>query len=137
MMFRGETLQTNWELDVTRTNDVLDLEVGELGIETELLDDPGVFARGKLRVIFRLCTGDDHLARGEDECGCLWVADSHDYGSKSLQQSISTVNDVHMSLVSTYLWVVLSITSVQRNGFEVKPTVQVDRSDDVSLQNTH
>ena len=43
------------------------------------------------------------------------------------------VSGILISLVSTYLGVVLSITSVQRNGFEIKPTVQVDRSDDVSF----
>jgi len=37
VMARGKTLQTNGKLDITRPDDVLDLEVGELGIETQFL----------------------------------------------------------------------------------------------------
>ena len=62
MMLGRKTLQTDGELDVTRANDVLNLEVGELGTEAEFLDDPSILARSELRIIFRLCTSDDHLA---------------------------------------------------------------------------
>src|SRR5437868_2074162 len=61
VMAGGEPFQTNGELDVARADNVLDLEVGELGIEAELLDDSSVFARGQLRIVLGLGTGDDHL----------------------------------------------------------------------------
>ena len=67
VMPRCETLQSNGELNVARPNNVLYLEIGELGVEAELLDDASVFARGKATVIFRLGTGDNHFARGKDE----------------------------------------------------------------------
>jgi hypothetical protein len=44
VMARRKTLQTNGELDVTRADDVLDLEVGELGVETELLNNTSIFS---------------------------------------------------------------------------------------------
>ena len=84
MMAAGKTLQANGELDVARANDVLNLEVGELGIETELLDDTGVLARSKAAVILRLGTGDDHLSTSEDQSSCLGLSDSHDDGSETL-----------------------------------------------------
>lgn len=41
-----QTLQTDGELHgVTRTNDVLNLELGELGIEAKLLHDTRVLVR--------------------------------------------------------------------------------------------
>ena len=79
-----ETLETNRELHVTATDDVLDLELRELGVEAKLLDDPRVLARRKPRVILALRTGDDHLAGGEDKCGRLRVADTHDDGGETL-----------------------------------------------------
>lgn len=33
VMARGQTFQTDWKLDVAGANDVLDLEVGEFGVE--------------------------------------------------------------------------------------------------------
>lgn len=39
VMATGQSLESNWELDVTRSNNVLDLEVGKLGIEAKFLDD--------------------------------------------------------------------------------------------------
>lgn len=38
----GEALEPDRELDVARADDVLDLELGELGVEAELLDDARV-----------------------------------------------------------------------------------------------
>ena len=84
VMLGSKTLETDGELDVARTDDVLDLEVRELGVEAELLDDTSVLARRKLRVIFGLGTGDNHLARGEDQGGGLGLADTHDNRSKTL-----------------------------------------------------
>lgn len=84
MMARGQTLQANGELDVAGADNVLDLEIGELGVEAELLDDTGIFARSKLRVIFRLSTGNNHLARGKDEGSGLGLADTHDDSGETL-----------------------------------------------------
>lgn len=84
MVARRETLETNRELDVARTDDVLDLEVGELRVEAELLDDAGVFARRKLRIILGLGTGNHHLARSEDESRRLGLADTHNNSSETL-----------------------------------------------------
>jgi len=44
MMPTCKTLKTNRELDVARANNVLNLEVGELGVEPKLLNDSSVFA---------------------------------------------------------------------------------------------
>ena len=37
-------LQANRELDVTTANDVLDFELGKLGVESKLLNDASVLA---------------------------------------------------------------------------------------------
>lgn len=84
VVLRCKTLQTDWELDVARADNVLNLEVGELGIEPELLNDTSVLARGKLAVVLRLGAGNDHLARGEDQCSGLWITDAHDDSRKAL-----------------------------------------------------
>ena len=84
MVLRRQTLQTDGELDVARPDDVLDLEVGELRVEPELLDDAGVFAGRELRIVLRLGTSHDHLARGEDEGRGLGLADTHDDSSETL-----------------------------------------------------
>lgn len=62
VMLGGQTLEADGELDVARADNVLDLEVGELGVEAELLDDARILARRQLGVIFRLRTRYDHLA---------------------------------------------------------------------------
>jgi hypothetical protein len=33
-----------------------------------------------------------------------------------------------------YLWIVLSIASMQRDGLEIESAIEVDRSDDISLR---
>jgi len=48
MMARSKTFKTDWKLDIARADDVLDLEVGELGIESELLNDSRILSRSKL-----------------------------------------------------------------------------------------
>jgi hypothetical protein len=83
-MFRGKTFETNGELDVARADNVLDLEVGELGIETKLLDDSGILARGKLGVILRFCASDYHLAAGKDQCCSLGLTNTHDDSGETL-----------------------------------------------------
>lgn len=62
----SQTLQTDGELDVARTDDVLDFEVCELGVETKLLDNTRVLPRCQFGVILRFGTSDYHLSRGED-----------------------------------------------------------------------
>ncbi len=62
MMPACKTLKTDGELDIARPNNILNLEVGELGIEAELLNDSSIFAGSKLGIIFRLGTSDNHLA---------------------------------------------------------------------------
>jgi hypothetical protein len=71
----SKAFKTNRELDVARSDDVLDLEVGELCV---------VLARGKLAVILGFGTGDDHLAGGEDQGGRLGLTDTHDDGGETL-----------------------------------------------------
>ncbi len=44
MMAACKSLKANREFDVTRANNVLDLEVGELRVEPELLNDPSVLS---------------------------------------------------------------------------------------------
>lgn len=85
VMAGGKTLKTNGEFDVARSNDVLNLEIGELGIKTKLLDDTSVLAGRKLGIIFRLRTSDNHLARGEDQRRGLRFADTHNHSSKTLK----------------------------------------------------
>lgn len=85
VMLGSQTLEADGELDVARADNVLDLEVGELGIEAELLDDARILARRQLRVILRLCARDDHLARGEDERRGFRLADTHDHGGETLE----------------------------------------------------
>lgn len=83
-MAGGEPLKTDREFDVARSDNILDLEVGELGVEPEFLDDTSVFARRKFRIIFRLGTRDDHLAGGEDQRGSFRFANTHDDSSETL-----------------------------------------------------
>lgn len=84
MVTRGQTLQTDGELDVAGADDVLDLKVRELGIEAKLLDDARVLAGGQLGVVLGLGTGDNHLARGEDQGGGLGLTNTHDNGRETL-----------------------------------------------------
>ena len=74
----------NRELDIAGADDVLNLEVRELGVEAEFLDDARVLAGSKTAVILALSTSHDHLARSEDQRGGFRLADTHDHSSKSL-----------------------------------------------------
>jgi len=85
MMTARKAFETDGKFDVARSDNVLDLEVGEFGIEAKLLDDARILPRSKLAVIFRLCTSDDHLAGGKDESGRFRLAYSHDDGCETLQ----------------------------------------------------
>jgi hypothetical protein len=84
---RSKTFETNGELDVARTNDVLDLEIRELGIEAKLLNDAGVFPRGELGVVLGLGTRNHHLARCEDQGSGLGLTDTHNHRSETLFES--------------------------------------------------
>jgi hypothetical protein len=85
VMARCQTFETNGELDVARADNVLDLEIGELGIEAEFLDDSRILAGCKLGIIFRLCASDNHLARGKDQSGRLGFTNSHDDSGETLR----------------------------------------------------
>ena len=52
-MTRCKAFETNRELDIARADNVLDLEIRELGVEAELLDDSCVFTRRQARVLER------------------------------------------------------------------------------------
>lgn len=114
-MASSKTFQSDRELDVARANNVLNLEVGELGVEAELLDDTSVLARSQLRVVLRFGTSDDHLARREDQGGGLGLADTHNNSGETFG-------------------VVLCITSVEGNSLQIESAVKVHRGDNVPLQ---
>jgi hypothetical protein len=128
-----QSLQANGELDVTATDDVLDFEFRKLRLKPKLLHNAGVFAGRKARVVLGLCTGDDHLARGEDESGRLWVADTHDDSCKTLITRETTVRRA-ITLKAWYgtnLGIVLCIPRVEGDSFEVEAAVEVDGGYDV------
>src|SRR5712671_4090713 len=79
-----ETLKTDRKLDVTAAHDVLDFELRKLGIKPKLLDDARILARRQARIVFTLCTSHDHLSRGENECGCLWITNPHNDSGETL-----------------------------------------------------
>ena len=108
-----QPFQPDGELDVAGADDVLDFEVGELGVEAEFLDDARVLAASEFAVVLRLRARHDHLARGEDERGRLGLADAHDDRGETLR-------------------VVLGVARVQRDGLEVEAAVEVHGRDDVS-----
>jgi hypothetical protein len=51
---------------------------------TELLDDPGILAAGKLGVILRFGASDNHLAAGENQGGRLRLTNTHDDSGEPL-----------------------------------------------------
>lgn len=114
VMARSQTLKTDGELDVARPDNVLDLKVRELGVETELLNDTGVLARRELGVVLRLCTGNDHLSGCEDQGSRLGITDTHNHCSKTL-------------------WIVLCVAGVQGDRLKIETAVEIDRCNDISL----
>lgn len=84
MMLGGKTFKANREFDIARADNILNLEVSELGIKAQLLNDSSIFAACELRVVLGLGTSHDHLAGSKDECGGLWLTNSHYDSSKSL-----------------------------------------------------
>lgn len=79
-----QTLKTDGELDIARSDNVLNLELGKLGVKAQLLDDTRILARGETRVILTLGTGDDHFARGKDQSSRLGVANTHNHSCETL-----------------------------------------------------
>ena len=53
MMARRKAFETDRELNIARADNVLDLEVRELGIKPEFLNDSCVFTRRQARVLER------------------------------------------------------------------------------------
>ncbi len=113
VMAAGQALETDRELDVAGADDVLDLEVRELGVETQLLDDARVLATRKLAVILGLGACHDHLAGSEDQGRRLGLADTHDHRGKTLR-------------------IVLCVACVECDRLEVEAAVEVHRCYDVS-----
>ena len=142
MMTRSQTLQADGELDIARSHNVLNLEVGELGVESKFLDDPSVLARRQLGIVFRFRSSHHHLTRGEDERRRLGLTNSHDDRSETLKADMTRLSLAHSRGKSTshstigrevYLWVILGVPGVKRNRLQVQTTVKIDRGDDVSL----
>src|SRR6266498_3250958 len=80
----SQTFQTNREFHITRSDNVLNLEIGEFGSKAEFLNDTCVFSACKFRVILRFGTSDDHLARSKNKGRRLGFTDTHDNSSETL-----------------------------------------------------
>lgn len=79
--------KTNGELDIARAYNVLNLELGKFGVKAQFLHNTRVFTRRQTRIILRLCTGNDHLARRKDEGSSLRITDTHNDGRKTLDHA--------------------------------------------------
>lgn len=90
----SKTFQTNGEPHITRADNVLDLKVRELGLESKLLNNSRILASGQLGVVLRLCSRHNHLARSKDQCSRLWLTDTHDHSSKTLIEAMLTRLDL-------------------------------------------
>ena len=129
VMARGKSLQANGELDVARTNNVLNLKIREFRIEPKFLDNASVFARSKSAIVFRLCTSHNHLARSKDEGRCFGLANAHDHSGETLD---TCQHERTSRQTLPYLRIVLRITRVQCDGLQIQSTVEIDRCHDVS-----
>ena len=135
-----KTLQPDRQFHVTPADNILYLKLGKLGVEAEFLYDASVLPRRETRVVFRLRTRDDHLARCEDERGRLRVANAHNDGRETLkhgskQGSIlahtppppTRVGRIYQENgMCANLGIVLGVPSVQCNRLEVKAAVKID-----------
>lgn len=79
-----QAFQADWEFDVARADNVLNLELGEFGVKAQFLDDTSIFAGSEARVVFRFGASDDHFSRGENEGRRFRFTNTHDHSSKSL-----------------------------------------------------
>lgn len=91
-MAEGQSFQTDGELDITRSDNVLDLELLKLGVESEFLDDSCVLSRRQSRIVLRLRTSDDHLSRGKDQSGGFRISNTHDDSGETLDVMRTSVN---------------------------------------------
>ena len=134
VMATSQTFKTNWEFDVARPDNVLDLEICKLGIEAELLNNTGVFATRQSAIVFRFRASHNHLARSEDQSGRLRFTNTHDDSSETLQGQVQLKKKKKKAGgASQYLWVVLGIACMQSNRLEIKPAVKIDGCDNISL----
>ena len=83
-MGERETLQSDREPHITTADDVLDLELLELGVEAQLLDNPRVFTGSETRIVLGFGSSDNHFPGSEDQSGSLGVSDTHDDGCETL-----------------------------------------------------
>src|SRR5690349_4339167 len=84
-MIVSKAFQANWKLDIARPDDVLNLEVHELGGKPELLHDTRILSRSKAALFLAFCARADHLSRRKDEGRGLRFANAHNHGSESLR----------------------------------------------------
>lgn len=162
-----EAFETDGELDVARSDNVLDLKVHELGREAELLDDAGVLARCQARELLVLGTGAHHLTRRKDERRRLGLANTHDDGRETLWSSrhafpqrergagelvhhtYDTISSRHAPRKhrshnrataaggARYLGVVFGVTGMQGNVLQIEPAAEVDGRHDVPVIARH
>lgn len=83
-MARSKTFKTDREFNITGADNILDLEIREPGIKAKLLNNTGIFARGQLKIIFRLSTSNNHLARCKNESSYLGLTDTYNDSGKTL-----------------------------------------------------
>ena len=114
-MAHCQPLQTDGKFHVARPHYVLDFELLEMCVETELLDDARELARCKPGAFLALGACTHHLARREDEGRGLGLSDAHDDGREALG-------------------VVFGVASVQRNLLQIELASQVHRRDDVPMR---
>lgn len=80
----SKTFKSNWEAHITRANNILNLEIGELARKAQLLNDTSIFTCSQLWIIFRLCSCHYHFARCKDQGSCFWFSNTHNDGGKTL-----------------------------------------------------
>ena len=83
-MTECQTLQPDWELDITTPHYILDLEFRKLGVESQFLDNTSIFPRRESGIVFGLGTCDYHFTRCEYEGGRFGISNTHDYSCESL-----------------------------------------------------
>jgi hypothetical protein len=92
----------------------LNFEFSEFRGEPQFLHDSRVFPACEPAVFFGLGARDDHFARCKDQSCGFRFSDSHDDGCEPFR-------------------VVFGVARVKGNGFEVELAVEIDRSNNVSI----
>lgn len=130
----SKTFKSNWEAHITRANNILNLEIGELARKAQLLNDTSIFTCCQLWIIFRLCSCHYHFARCKDQGSCFWFSNTHNDGGKTL--IIRWVYQCPIKKSSNdncvYLWIVLGVACMERNCFKIQATIQVDGGNNIS-----